>query len=63
LSPFLYVQLIWATLLGYAVFGQMPDGVAALGMAVIAASGLAIALGERRKSGGRERGPEGGSPR
>lgn len=62
LSPFLYVQLIWATLLGYGVFGQMPDGLAALGMVVIAASGLAIALGERRKSGGQERGPDGGSP-
>jgi drug/metabolite transporter (DMT)-like permease len=49
LSPFLYVQLIWATLLGFAVFGQLPDGLALGGMLVIAASGLAIAMGERAR--------------
>lgn len=47
LSPFLYVQLIFATALGWLVFGQLPDGWALAGMAVIAASGLWIALGER----------------
>ena len=47
LSPFLYVQLIWATLLGYGVFHHIPDTLAVAGMLVIATSGLAIALGGR----------------
>lgn len=47
LSPFLYVQLIWATALGWLVFGHFPDALAMTGMAIIAASGLSIALSER----------------
>jgi drug/metabolite transporter (DMT)-like permease len=44
LSPFLYVQLIWATLLGWLVFGHWPDAATLAGMAIIAASSLALAL-------------------
>lgn len=40
LSPLLYVQLIWATLLGWGVFGQLPDAWAMAGIAVIAGAGL-----------------------
>ena len=47
-APFTYVQMIWATLYGYAVFGQLPDGASALGMAVIVASGVGLVLHERR---------------
>jgi drug/metabolite transporter (DMT)-like permease len=47
LSPFQYVQLVWATLLGWLVFGQLPDGLSMAGGLVIAASGVAIALDER----------------
>jgi len=50
LSPFLYVQLLWATLLGWLVFGHLPDALAALGMTIIAASGLGLALIQRRES-------------
>jgi drug/metabolite transporter (DMT)-like permease len=55
LSPFQYVQLVWATLLGWLVFGQLPDGLSMTGGLVIAASGVAIALDERWSgaSGGR----------
>ena len=48
LTPFTYVQLVWAALLGWLVFGNVPDAVTGAGMAVIAASGLWLALGERR---------------
>jgi drug/metabolite transporter (DMT)-like permease len=44
LSPFLYVQLIWATLLGWLVFGHWPDAATLAGMAIIAASSLTLAL-------------------
>ena len=47
-APFTYLQMIWATLYGYFVFGQLPDGVSALGMAVIVASGVALVLHEAR---------------
>lgn len=50
LTPFIYAQLIWATLLGWLAFGQFPDAASLVGMAVIAASGLWMALGERRRT-------------
>ena len=48
LSPFAYLQTIWATSYGYLLFGQLPDRWSALGMTVIVASGLLLALQERR---------------
>jgi drug/metabolite transporter (DMT)-like permease len=47
-APFTYLQMIWATAYGYAVFGQLPDGLSALGMAIIVASGVGLVLHERR---------------
>jgi drug/metabolite transporter (DMT)-like permease len=47
LTPFTYLQMIWATLYGLAIFGQLPDRWSALGMAIIVASGLWLALQER----------------
>jgi drug/metabolite transporter (DMT)-like permease len=50
LAPFFYLQMIWATLYGYLIFNQLPDGLSALGMAVIVASGVALVLHERRRA-------------
>lgn len=47
LSPFLYVQLIWAMLLGWLFFGHLPDLLSLAGMAVIVGSSLSIAYAER----------------
>ena len=47
LSPVIYAQLVWATLLGWAVFDHAPDGWAVSGMFLIAASGMALATIER----------------
>ena len=49
LTPFGYTQLIWATLLGWGVYGHLPDVPALAGMAIVAASGLWLALGERSR--------------
>lgn len=49
LSPFGYTQLIWVTILGFLVFGQLPDRHAVIGMAVIVGSGLYVAWGHRAK--------------
>ncbi|MDP2794071.1 MAG: DMT family transporter [Sulfurisoma sp.] len=43
LSPFLYVQLIWATLLGWLVYDALPDVTTFAGMAIIAAAGIVLA--------------------
>jgi drug/metabolite transporter (DMT)-like permease len=50
LTPFTYVQLIWATLLGWLFFGRLPDAWATAGMVVIAGSGLAVVLRERQQA-------------
>jgi drug/metabolite transporter (DMT)-like permease len=49
LTPFTYMQLVWATLLGWFVYGDFPDQLTLAGMAVIAGSGLLITLHERRR--------------
>lgn len=49
LAPLLYVQLIWATLLGWLVFSHLPDFLAIVGMCIIGAAGLSLALGDRRQ--------------
>jgi drug/metabolite transporter (DMT)-like permease len=41
LAPFVYTQLIAATVLGWAVFGTLPDALTLTGLAVLLASGLA----------------------
>jgi drug/metabolite transporter (DMT)-like permease len=49
LTPFSYLQMIWAIAYGYLVFGQLPDLTSGLGMAVIVGSGLALAWFEQRR--------------
>ena len=44
LTPYLYAQIAFATLLGWLVFDHVPDGLAWLGIAVIAASGIGNAV-------------------
>mgnify|MGYP000908217701 CR=1 FL=1 len=50
LTPFTFVHLVWATLIGWLAFGTFPDGYALAGMAIIAGSGLTITLHERRRA-------------
>ncbi|MBK6806011.1 MAG: DMT family transporter [Betaproteobacteria bacterium] len=50
LAPFTYLQIVWATAFGFAFFGQFPDGWSFAGMAVIVASGLALAWQERQRA-------------
>jgi drug/metabolite transporter (DMT)-like permease len=47
LAPFSYIQLLWVTLLGFVVFGEVPDVWTVVGAAVIVASGLYTAHRER----------------
>ena len=42
LAPFEYTAMVWAFVLGYAMFGEMPTPAVLLGAAIIAASGLFV---------------------
>lgn len=46
-SPFKYVTLLWATLLGFLMFGDVPTGATVAGATIIVASGLYIIHRER----------------
>ncbi|MBM3549643.1 MAG: DMT family transporter [Alphaproteobacteria bacterium] len=48
LQPFTYVQLVGAVVIGYLVFGNVPDLWTWIGMLVIVASGLYVVLRQRR---------------
>lgn len=42
LAPLIYTQLLWSTLLGFLLFGDLPGGWTILGAGIIVASGLAL---------------------
>lgn len=50
LQPFHYVILVWATIVGYVVFGDFPDNWTIAGGLVIVASGLYTFYRERRRA-------------
>jgi drug/metabolite transporter (DMT)-like permease len=47
LAPFGYAQLVTVLVLGWLVFGQLPDGVALAGIVLVVASGLGLILTAR----------------
>lgn len=47
LAPVIYLQLMWAGLLGWLIFGNRPDYLSVLGMLIVAGSGLLIAVKSR----------------
>jgi drug/metabolite transporter (DMT)-like permease len=49
LAPFSYFQIVFATLIGWFVFGAFPPALALAGMAIITGSGLLITLQARRR--------------
>jgi len=49
LAPFNYIKLVWAVLIGYAVWGDVPDPRTWLGSAIIIASGLYVYWREQRR--------------
>jgi drug/metabolite transporter (DMT)-like permease len=50
LAPYTYMQIVWATLLGWIVFGEFPDALASAGMVLIAGGGMLTAFHERRRT-------------
>ncbi len=54
-APFRYSIMVFAIVSGIAVFGELPDGIATIGMVLIVATGLYAAHREARLSDARER--------
>ncbi|MSO76179.1 MAG: DMT family transporter [Alphaproteobacteria bacterium] len=50
LAPLRYVALVWAVVIGMAVWGDMPDAMKGVGAVLIVAAGLAIARPERPRA-------------
>jgi drug/metabolite transporter (DMT)-like permease len=46
IAPFSYTQIIWAVILGYLIWGDLPDLTLAIGVALVIASGVYICLRE-----------------
>lgn len=44
-SPMLYTQIVWAAIVGYLVFAEIPTPATLLGAAIVVASGLALLRG------------------
>lgn len=47
LAPFSYIQLVWVSILGFLVFGEVPDLWTLVGAVIIIGSGLYTAHRER----------------
>lgn len=50
LAPFAYIQLLWVSILGMVVFGDFPDSITLIGMAIVVAGGLLVAASHRRRN-------------
>jgi drug/metabolite transporter (DMT)-like permease len=54
LAPFVYTQIVWMTLIGFVLFGDIPDAMTIAGGGLVVASGLYVFYREqqgRRPSG------------
>lgn len=51
LAPMQYLEIPFATFVGWVVFGDLPDGLAAAGILVTVAAGLSVVALERRAAG------------
>lgn len=49
LAPFVYLQIVAAATLGWLIWGQFPDAVSWLGIAVICSSGASLAIWEWKR--------------
>ncbi len=49
IAPFDYTQLVWASILGFAVWGETPQVLTVIGAVVVAASGVYILWRETRR--------------
>ena len=53
IAPFRYVQLLWGIVIGYVIWQEMPDQWVTVGIVLIVASGVYIAIRETKLNAGR----------
>jgi drug/metabolite transporter (DMT)-like permease len=58
-APFDYTSMLWALVLGYLVFSELPDALVFVGAAIIASAGLFVIWRERQLGLQRVHAPEG----
>lgn len=51
LAPFNYVRLVWATMFGFVIFGDVPGVHVVAGSAIVILSGIYVMMRERRQAG------------
>jgi drug/metabolite transporter (DMT)-like permease len=51
LSPFIYTQIVWASMFGYLVFSNVPNRWTVAGACIVIASGLYLLYRERKVTG------------
>lgn len=61
-APFAYTSMIWAVVLGYFLFGELPEWVVLLGAAIVTAAGLFVIFRERALGINRQKEREAQSP-
>ena len=54
LAPFQYTQIVWMTLSGWVIFGNLPDALVFLGAGIVVASGLYLWIRERQLAAERQ---------
>lgn len=63
IAPFEYTTMIWAVLLGWFVFGQLPEAVVLIGAAIVIAAGIFVIWREHRLGLARKKAAEMSSQR
>ena len=58
-APFDYTSMLWALLLGYWLFGELPDTLVYVGASIVAGAGLYVIWRERQLGLQRARAAEG----
>ena len=48
-APFRYTSLLWAIVLGWMLFGTLPDGLTLIGAGIVVATGLYTLARERQR--------------
>jgi drug/metabolite transporter (DMT)-like permease len=51
IGPFRYSGLLWALVIGFLIWGDLPNALAWTGIALLAGSGLYVVYGERLRAG------------
>lgn len=54
LAPVNYLHLVWATMLGWAAFAHIPDSISQIGMALVVAAGVTVAIRTGQKPAAQE---------